>query len=177
MNNQLNGLLTFIIQLKQEVRHSLKFSHSLFLVMKDSPTGLLILRKVLHNKQLHSHNPFHSASNKELVLIFAHKTPTIPDPFKEEVSLQGLLRFSRYARLLLRNCSAQSVSFRAGILPSFRSGNPAVGFYRLKYASKLLQQLQVFPPFLTSQTARFSKDFPSNQKGLNSFLNRLIIKA
>jgi hypothetical protein len=39
----------------------------------------------LANQSADLHNPFRSASNKELVQIFAHKTPKIPDPFKEEV--------------------------------------------------------------------------------------------
>ena len=143
--------------------HSLKFSHSLFLVLKDSPTGLLILRKVLHNKQLHSHNPFRSASNKELLQIFNHI-----------VSFQSLKPYKGRG-LLSRDCSVSQflLACFCEIAPlkvshsvpefchRFAQETLLLGFYRLKYASKLLQQLLGFPPFLTSQTARFSKDFPS----------------
>ena len=115
----------------------------------------------MQTKQLHSHNPFRSASNKEQVQIFAHKTPTIPDPFKEEVSLQGLLRFSSYARLLSEIAPLKVSHSVPESCHRFAQETLLLGFYRLKYASNLLQQLQVFPPFLTSQTARFSKDFPS----------------
>jgi len=115
----------------------------------------------LQTKQHHSHNTFRSASNKELVQIFAHETPTIPDPFKEEDSLQGLLRFPRYARLLSEITPLKVSHSVPEFCHRFAQETLLFGIYRLKYASKLLQQLLVFPPFLTSQTARFSKDFPS----------------